>query len=366
MKVDDLCRAMERIAPTRHAAAWDNVGLLVGDHDADLGKVLVCIDLTPAVWDEALALGATTIVAYHPPIFEAKKRSLAGDVSFDAARLGISIYSPHTALDAAHGGTNDVLADAIGMSNRKPLRPLPEKDAHYKLVTFVPSEALETVAWALGQAGAGVIGDYAHCTFRGLGVGTFLGGDTTNPVVGTRGVLQHAPEVRLEVVCPIAKSPEVVAALFASHPYETPAYDLVRLAPGPEKGSTSMGYGRVGDVAPIEVGALVAKLKAALGLAHVLVAGPAGGTVTRAAVGAGACGDMLPDVRREEATFFVLGEMRHHDALAAAKAGVTVVATLHSNSERKAMAPLVARLRAALPSAEVLESRVCADPFTIR
>jgi len=363
MRVDDLCRVMDRIAPSRYAAPWDNVGLLVGDRAAALTRVLVCIDLTAAVWEEARALGADAIVAYHPPIFEAKKRFVAGDIAYEAARAGVAVYSPHTALDAATGGTNDVLADALGLTDTTPLKPLPEKDANYKLVTFVPEGALEAVAAAIAGAGAGVIGEYAHCTFRTPGTGTFLGGESTRPAVGEKGVLEHAPEVRLEAVCPIDAAPRVIAALFAAHPYETPAYDLVRLAPAPSK-EGALGYGRVGELPPTEIGALVERLKGRLGLARVLVAGPSCGLVARAAVGAGACGDWLPDVIRAGATFFVVGEMRHHDALAAAKAGVTVVATLHSNSERRALGPLVERLRAALPAVEVSESHACADPFT--
>lgn len=363
MKVDDLCRAMDRLAPTRFAASWDNVGLLVGDREAPLSRVLVTIDLSPAVWDEAKALGVEAIVAYHPPIFEAKKRFVAGDPAFEAARRGVAIYSPHTALDAAQGGTNDVLADALGMTDRAPLDPFADKDAEYKLVVFVPEDAVERVAAAIADAGAGTIGDYTHCTFRSAGVGTFLGGAEARPVVGERGRLEHAPEVRLEAVCPIARAPRVVDALLAAHPYETPAYDLVRIAPARRKGAYVPGYGRVGDVHPASVGALVERLKAELSLDRVLVAGPKEGTVERAAVGAGACGSLLPAAIRAGATFFVLGEMRHHDALAAAAAGVTVVATLHSNSERKALVPLAARLRDALPGVVVTESFADRDPF---
>ncbi len=364
LKVRDLCIAMERIAPVRFAASWDNVGLLVGDREAPLTKVLLCIDLSPDVWDEARAGGASAVVAYHPPIFEAKKTFVRGDVAFDAASAGIAIYSPHTALDGAEGGTNDVLADALGLVARKPLRVLPEKDAAYKLVTFVPGNEVENVARALAEAGAGVIGNYTNCSWRSEGTGTFQGGDGSHPVVGARGVLEHAPEVRLEVVCPIAKSPAIVAALFHAHPYETPAYDLVRLAPAPEKNAFSPGYGRVGDLPPTSPRELVAKVKDALGLSNVLVAGPLEGEVTRAAVGAGACGDLLTEVLREKATFFLLGELRHHDALRAAKAGVTIVCTMHSNSERKTLDVLRDKLQKSLSGVDVVVSRTDADPFS--
>ncbi len=124
MNVRDLVRAMEGIAPTRFAAEWDNVGLLVGDERAPLSRVLLAIDCTPEVLDEARRTRADAVVAYHPPVFAPLKRLREGNAAFEAARAGIAIYSPHTALDAAEGGTNDVLADAIGMTDRRALQPV--------------------------------------------------------------------------------------------------------------------------------------------------------------------------------------------------------------------------------------------------
>ena len=123
-RVSDLVDAMERIAPAAYAARWDNVGLLVGDASRPVERVLLTIDLTRAVLEEAVRTGCSAVVSYHPPIFEAQKRFVAGSVAFEAARAGIAIYSPHTALDVADGGTNDVLADILGLTDRAPLRLL--------------------------------------------------------------------------------------------------------------------------------------------------------------------------------------------------------------------------------------------------
>src|SRR5271155_5501853 len=123
MKVADLVRALEAIAPLAHAEDWDNVGLLAGDPDAPLTRALVCIDCTPAVVVEAVTARCEAIVAYHPPLFRPISRLTRGSVVYEIVRRGLSIYSPHTALDAAPGGTNDTLADAIGMtSERAPIR----------------------------------------------------------------------------------------------------------------------------------------------------------------------------------------------------------------------------------------------------
>jgi dinuclear metal center YbgI/SA1388 family protein len=364
MNVADLVRALESIAPLAQAEDWDNVGLLAGDPAAPLTRVLLCIDCTNAVVLEATAGKFDAIVAYHPPLFRPVSRVTRGSIVYELVRRGISLYSPHTALDAAAGGTNDVLADAIGMTtDRTPIRETVPKDAEYKLVTFVPADALATVSDALFAAGAGRIGDYRACSFRAPGTGTFFGEAGTHPVVGSAGKLETVDEVRLETVVPIGRAGDVVRALRASHPYEEPAFDLVRLAAHP----LGRGMGRIGTLAPIALGALVARVKERLGVAHVLLAGAADGsrTITRAAVCAGAAGDLLDAAIRQGAQVVVAGEVRHHDALRATEADVAVVCALHSNSERIALEPLRARLAAALPALELATSRVDRDPFSI-
>jgi dinuclear metal center YbgI/SA1388 family protein len=359
MKVADLVRSMEAIAPLAYAEEWDNVGLLAGDPAAQVGKVLVTIDATPAVIDEAAAAECEAIVAYHPPLLKAVTRALAGSPLYELARRGIALYSPHTALDAAPGGTNDVLADAVGLTERAPIRAF-AKDAEHKLVTFVPADALAKVSDALFAAGAGRIGEYRACSFRTPGTGTFFGEAGTSPAVGSAGKLETVEEVRLETVVPMGRVGDVVRALRAAHPYEEPAFDLVRLATSP----SARGMGRIGTMPETDRGALVARLKERLGVGHLLVAGPTTGTVTRAAVCAGATGDLLESAIRQGAQVIVAGETRHHDALRAATAGVTVVCALHSNSERITLPSLAKRLAAAL-GVDVPVSRADRDPFVV-
>ncbi|HEY6462848.1 MAG TPA: Nif3-like dinuclear metal center hexameric protein [Polyangiaceae bacterium] len=359
MRVGDLVRVMEEVAPTRFAAEWDNVGLLVGDPAVALARVLVTNDTTRAVLDEALAWGAGAIVSYHPPLFAAQKRFVSGSIAFDAARAGMAVYSPHTALDVAPGGVNDVLADALGMRDRAPLRAWAAPDEELKLVTFVPAEQLETLSAALFAAGAGRIGKYSSCSFRAVGTGTFFGEEGADPAVGSAGRLEHVQEVRLEVVVPRGKVEDAVGALRHAHPYEEPAFDLLRLAPGP----TGLGFGRKGDVGPATAHALVGRTKEALGVDRVLVAGALDREVTRAAVCAGSGGEFVGDAIAAGMQLLLTGELRHHEALRASEAGLTVVCTRHSSSERAALAPLAARLATALPGVEVRTSAVDRDPF---
>jgi dinuclear metal center YbgI/SA1388 family protein len=366
MIVADLVRAMEDLAPTRFAAEWDNVGLLVGDPASPLTGILLAIDCTPAVVDEARAERRDAIVAYHPPIFAPQKRCVAGSVAYAAARAGIAIYTPHTALDVADGGTNDVLADAVGITDRRPLR-LVEPDRALKLVTFVPADRVAPLNEALFAAGAGVIGRYSSCSFRSPGTGTFFGEEGADPAVGKAGRLEEAPEVRVEMVVPASRSAAVVRALRSMHPYEEPAFDLIPLeAPpaglGPRAGR---GMGRVGSVSPVDASALVDRVKRELGVKHVLVAGNRERVVSRVAVCAGSGGDFVPDAIDANVGLLLTGELRHHDALRAVHGGLVVVCALHSASERPALATLAAALTARLTGVGVSISRADREPFEV-
>jgi len=359
MNVADLVRVMETIAPTRFAAPWDNVGLLVGDPAREIARVLLSIDCTRSVVDEAVRGGHGAIVAYHPPIFDAQKRFVAGSLAYDAARAGVAMYSPHTALDVAAGGTNDILADALGMVDRGPLRAIEPRDAQYKLVVFVPSENVDAVGRALFGAGAGQIGKYSSCSFRAPGTGTFFGEDGTRPAVGESGRLEQVAELRLETVVPIERVDAVIGALRSAHPYEEPAFDLVRLAAAKE----ARGFGRVGSLPRAVMPEVIARVKRALGVAHVLVAGSLDRDVTRAAVCAGSGGEFVGDAISAGADVLLTGELRHHDALRAAAAGLRVICVLHSASERAVLATLERLLREGLPGVEVTRSREDREPF---
>jgi dinuclear metal center YbgI/SA1388 family protein len=366
MKLQDLLSALEEIAPTRHAESWDNVGLLVGDPDQDVSGVMLTIDYTPEVACEAAGVDANAIVAYHPPIFEAIKRITstgATSLVFDALRRGVAIYSPHTALDVASGGTNDMLADVLELRERSPLKLAQTKSTQYKLVTFVPHDALEKISRALFAAGAGRIGNYTSCSFRSPGTGTFFGEEGTNPAVGESGKLEAAEEMRLETVVAITKIEQVIRALRESHPYEEPAFDLNQLAAPPE----GVGIGRVGKL-PENVTAdmLANRIKRELEIDRLLIAGDPQRLVRRAAVCAGACGSLLDEAISQRVDFYLTGEMRHHDALKAARAGITVICTLHSNSERAVLKRLAQKLRERLPGLPVHQSQMDRDPFVVQ
>ena len=376
--VGDLAAALETTAPSRLAEGWDNVGLLLGSRPAPCARVLLAIDLTSAVLDEAIDLGVDAGVAYPPPLFDPLKRLTADDprqrVLLEAAQAGIALLSPHTALDAVQGGVNDWLVEGVAggaaevarATVLEPLRPaasLPRGEA-LKLVTFVPAESGARVRGALADAGAGRIGDYDPCTTRMEVVGTFRGGPGTKPAVGAAGRLEEVREERIEAVVAATALPWALAALRAVHPYEEPAIEVHALAPRP---SLDEGAGRlVGLRTPATAKAIAARLRRHLGCRRIELAAPPGAhgmLHARVAVCAGAGMSLLPDAMARGATLFVTGEARHHDQLAAVAGGCSLLLAGHTVTERGYLPRLAERLATLAPGIALTVSKADAHPL---
>lgn len=382
MLVSDLIAAMHAIAPLDLAEAWDNVGLLIGDASRPLaGPVLLTIDLTDAVLDEAIAMQAGAIVAYHPPIFSPMKR-ITGDSWAGALRLRviehtIAVYSPHTALDAAPGGVTDWLIDQACLTEPdapargSALRAIAslagasgsvgDGSQTHKIVTFVPREAVEHVRDAMAAAGAGVIGNYERCSFAVEGTGTFCAGADANPAIGGRGRVESVGELRLEMVCGERALPAAVAALRAVHPYEEPAFDVYALVPRPRAGA---GAGRIVTLAEAaDLESVARRLKSRLGLQVVSVAQRGARQITRIAAVPGSGASLLDAAIAVGAECFITGEMKHHEVLSALERGCSVILAGHTETERGYLPVLTSRLNAMRSGFRATVSRADCAPL---
>ena len=384
LSVADLVREMESLVPPRLAKPWDNVGLLLGSLDRSLdGPVLLTIDLTEPVADEAVALRAAAVIAYHPVIFHPLKRITSRTsaertlLKLAAARIGV--YSPHTALDAVEGGVTDWLADGLlhpaldashperaahaGADRRalRPARSLPFTQ-ELKIVTFVPHDKAEQLRTALASIGAGIIGNYDYCSFSSGGHGTFRAGEHAHPAVGSAapGNLESVPELRLEMVCSRAALPLAMEMLRQFHPYEEPAIDVYAREPLPAR---SAGAGRrITFDHPTPLAELARRLKSHLRVPRVEVYPALGACaadgadaacdkvlIERAAVVPGSGAELAQAAMQDACTLLVTGEMKHHEIRAATSAGMSVMLAGHTQTERGYLPTLARRLGAALP-----------------
>ena len=366
MKVKDIAPIVEEIAPLGLAQDWDNVGLLVGNPEQSIKNVLLTIDVTKAVVAEAKRLKAELIVSYHPVIWDGLKQVLASgrtQVVYELIRAGISVFSIHTALDAVSGGVNDGLAEMLGIQNAMPLGDYVEYEpqTNYKLVVFVPVEAMKPVANAMFAAGAGAIGNYSNCGFHTDGTGTFRPMAGAKPAIGQRGKTEAVHEMRFETIVPADKLDAVVAAMKTSHPYETPAFDIFRLFGYGNR----FGLGRIGPLdKPARVAQLVERIKKQTGAKAVGLVGDTKRLVKTAAVCAGTCGKIVNTVMAAGADLYLTGEMKHHEALAAQEAGLTCICLSHTVSERFILKKVARQLKSRMKPVNVKISKADADPFT--
>ncbi|MDG1361601.1 MAG: Nif3-like dinuclear metal center hexameric protein [Phycisphaerales bacterium] len=365
--IQQLVDLMQEIAPSELGESWDNVGLLVGDRDHPLGRVMLCIDLTEAVLAEAIRKQVDAIVAYHPPIFTARKRitdeDAGGRILLAAIAAGIAIHSPHTAADAAEGGVNDWLADGLGAGDRRAIVPALELPAteRVKVVTYGPADSIERIRHGLAAAGAGVIGEYELCSIEVAAVGTYFGGDASNPVRGERGRLERVDEIRLEMVCGDHNLAIAIEHLRSLHPYEEPPIEIYRQTERPRRG---IGAGRrvVLDHGAT-IGTITDRMRDHLGTDR-FANDDADRRRRHEVVGlcAGSGAELLDPAIDQGCTLFITGELKHHDVLHARARNCAVLVAGHTNTERGWLKRLRRRLRAGL-EAEVVISRMDADPL---
>ncbi len=363
--INNLCDAMDEIAPLSLAQDWDNVGLLLGDPRQQLKHTLLCIDLTPDVLKEAIRLKVQAILAYHPPIFKPLNRLVGGTTNmaslvWECALNNIAIYATHTALDAAEGGANDVLADMCGLKQTQPLEYVGQPgQAECKIVTFVPENNVRAISDAVFDAGAGHIGDYSHCSFGTKGQGSFLGQSSTKPSIGQRGKFETVGEIRLEFVAPQRKLSAVIAALLQAHPYDEPAFDIYPLQPKPAK-----GIGRVGKLPrTTTLKKLATNLKRKLKANCVQIIGTPSQKIERIIVVVGAAGNLPFKIPLGNRDVIITGEIRHHDALAFNRIGCGAIALNHWTSERPILASLAKRLSEKVPGVKSRISTADCEPF---
>jgi len=351
--VSDVMAAMETIAPAWMAKANDPVGLHAGDPKWPVKRILVALDLTAASLAAARRARCQMMVVHHPvfrePIGRMNESAPASRLAGDLARLRIAVFTAHTNLDTVSGGINDILADAVGMEDRKILLQT-ASDPCLKLAVFVPETNVAAVRQAVCGAGAGVIGEYSCCSFASAGTGSFKGSPASNPAVGRAGRYEEAPELRLEVLLTRSIRDRVVKAMRAAHPYEEPAYDLYTLDE-----SKPYGCGRFGRLAkPVTVRAIAERMARCSRSGCTQLLGNPARRVRRVAVWSGGSSPVqrVADIGAE---VLVVGEMRHYDQLLLQDAGVAVVLLGHGPSEAVVVRPLARWLTGRLPGVEMRE-----------
>jgi len=335
---------VESLAPPNHAEPWDNVGLMVGSDEAEVSLVALALDPSLTTIQAAHDMGAQLLLTHHPLIFHPLKKIDLKDPSAAAAalalKLGLTIISAHTNLDAALNGVSWSLARRLDLKEVKILAPS-ANSSHTKLVVFVPLGYEKEIRDALFNAGAGRIGAYTGCSFSAKGEGTFTASDEARPFLGEAGQAERVLESRLEVLVENSNLEEVVAALMKAHPYEEAAYDLYPLASSP----VQSGIGCIGRFQkPLNNKRLLMLIKEKLEVKHLRVTAQHELPVDTVAVVGGSGGQYVAQARAKGAQVLISGDFGYHHARDAEALGITLIDAGHYATERPVLSELAVQL----------------------
>ncbi|MBX2904972.1 MAG: Nif3-like dinuclear metal center hexameric protein [Taibaiella sp.] len=361
MTVKDIAATIEAFAPPAYQESYDNCGIQVGNPADEVTGVLITLDVTEAIVDEAIERGCNMIVAHHPLIFSGLKKIMGRTYVERVVRMAIkndiTIYAAHTNLDNVHNGVNAKIAEKLGLINTRVLAP--KGDLLSKLFTYVPLADADKVRDALFAAGAGQISNYSECSFNMRGTGTFRPGENTNPTIGqTSGPRENVEEVKIEVLVNRHEQGRILAALRASHPYEEVAYEFVPLS----NLATNVGSGMVGELPqPMKPEEMLAHIKASMKAECIRHTAPGIKRIEKVALCGGSGSFLLRDAIAAGADIFITADYKYHQFFDAE--GKIIIADIgHYESEQFTSEIFADILRKKYPNFAVLLSNLSTNP----
>lgn len=311
VQLKEITNFFEELAPLHLQESYDNAGLLVGSPDSEINSVLVTIDVTEEVVEEAIRKKAQLIIAHHPIIFSGLKK-ITGKTYVErtllkAIKNDIAIYAVHTNLDSVTGGVNTKICNKLGLQNCRILQTA--GGLLKKLVTFIPIEFAGRVREAVFNAGAGNIGNYDFSGYNSEGLGSFRGNNDSNPFTGKKGKIHYEKETRFETIFPGFLQGKIIQALLKSHPYEEVAYDIYPIENQYEK----VGMGMIGTLPDSisEVDFLL-QLKNTFKTGCIKHTALKGTSVKKIAVCGGAGASLLNLAIAGQADFIVSADFKYH------------------------------------------------------
>lgn len=359
--VKEIANALEKFAPLPLQDGFDNAGLQIGLTDAEITGVLLCLDVTEKVIDEAVALGYNLIISHHPLLFRPLKKITGSNYVercvIKALSNGISIYSAHTNLDNAQGGVNYHIASKLGLKNVNIL--VPKENSLLKFVTYVPNAQADEVRNALFDAGCGAIGNYDNCSYNLNGTGTFRANEGCNPFCGNVGELHHEQEVRIETVLPAYLKNRVVSALLKAHPYEEPVYDIFPI----HNDWHTAGSGIIGELEDeCEEIDFLCKIKEIFATNSIMHTPVRGKKIKRIALCGGAGGSFAGAALAAGADLYLTGEARYHELFDNTDKMVYAIIG-HYESEQYTTEILHDIVKGNFPNIPVNTTTVCTNPI---
>ncbi|HOZ30958.1 MAG TPA: Nif3-like dinuclear metal center hexameric protein [Bacteroidales bacterium] len=312
MKIKELLNSFEEFAPLALQEDYDNSGLQIGNYGIEITGILISIDITPAVVEEAIKNKLNLIVSHHPLIFSKLKRINGNDYIEKSIILAIkndiAIYCGHTNFDNVYRGVSAKICNKLGLSNLNILAP--KTDILKKIVVFVPESHAEKLKHVMFDAGAGHIGNYDNCSFNASGTGSFRANDSANPFVGEIGKIHFENEQRIEMIYPAYIEKKLIQEVLKSHPYEEVAYDIYKL----DNNWNKAGLGMIGEFkTSINEKKLLSILREKFNVSCIRHSNFLDKPVKKVAVCGGSGAFLISAAKNSDADVFISGDIKYHD-----------------------------------------------------
>ena len=362
MKVKNLLNNLDKIAPFFLQESFDNSGIQFADLDAPITKILLSLDVTQGVLDEALENKVNLIIVHHPLLFSPLKQitKQKNPLLFRAITNKINLLAMHTNYDLAENGLNNYVANLLGIKKIAPLQSSSEKIL--KFAVYVPIQQADRVRQAIFKAGAGKIGKYTETSFGVTGKGTFKPTEGTNPFIGKIGEREEVEEIKIETVVAERDLDSVVRAMKDNHPYEEPAFDVYELKTKP-----SYGIGIFGEIdKEVEISKFSLEVKNRLQARYIRLIKSNNRKIKNVALCTGAGGSLLEQVSNKDADLYITGDITYHTALRAKELGLNVLDVEHFDTEKFFVEALYNQLiKLGIPKDILIKSKKMESPYKL-
>lgn len=326
------------IFPKSWACDWDNVGLIVGNPKSEIKNILLALEITSDVINEAVRKKVQAIITHHPPYLKPPQKLLysdtIGNTLVNLIKNDIGLISLHTNVDHSPEGTNFFLGKEIGLTKIKFINPY-FKTQKFKYCVFVPVTHIKKITEAINSGGGGVIGNYSHCTFYTEGTGTFTPLKEAKPFIGAQNKFEEVKECRIESIVPSQNLSNVIQEVKNVHPYEEPAFDVYPLHPT----DAEYGLGIIGSLNSNEtLKQFIKRLKRILDVEKLCVVikkiSYMKNKIKKVAICTGSGGEFIKELSPDIVDVYITGEARYHDLLDASEKGLNVILGGHYATEK--------------------------------
>lgn len=335
MNAKEFIRIIEKQFPPKYTLDFDHNGLQVGPFEKEIRKVLVTLDITQTVIEEAILQGCDFILSHHPlvflPLYSVNASEVVGRMIIEAVKNSITLYSSHTPADIAWGGINDYWVNALSIENPSVLFPT-FTEKILKIQVFVPKSYLEEVRNAMFLGGAGAIGNYSDCTFSTSGEGTFRPLSGSNPFIGKKDALEKAQEYKIESIIEESRLPQLLEEIRKVHPYEEIAYDILQ-ENSIQNQQKTIGIGRYGRIKPQSFRDFIDTFKKITAVDSLKFSGNLEDSVTVIGICAGS-GKRFIDAIPQQLDVFITGDVGYHDWMKVKEKGKKLILFEHRDSEK--------------------------------